>query len=143
MATPSRQSLSQGQLRRSSVGSRAAEGFRPAWSLALRALESFFPEGCIPPTVGTWSWQRIGELFSRRSASPLNKKRLIALLSFSKNHAKHQDDGRNVRIDIDWQSEAEYMIFRAMLNHYNAFDCWPASKPLRIWMGNIWPDDVA
>jgi hypothetical protein len=96
----------------------------------------------LPPCV-EFSAEGIRGLLTRSGAAPPSKKRLIAILNFSKNHAKHQDDGRNLRIDIDWQFEAEYMIFRAMLNHYNAFECWPASKRLQIWMGNLCPSLVA
>ena len=64
---------------------------------------------------------------------------LIKFLNYARNHLKHQDDGRNMRVDLDWQGEAENMIFRAMLNHLNAFQCYPANKALLSWMTHIIP----
>lgn len=65
------------------------------------------------------------------------KKRLIAALNKPRNHLKHQDDGRNVRVTADWQFEAESMLLRCMYNHFNAFGSFPASKPLRGWFENM------
>jgi len=96
----------------------------------------------FPPCVEL-SAEGIGDIVERAGRARPPKKRLMAFLNFPRNHAKHQDDGRNVRVDFDWQGEAENMIFRAMLNHYNAFECFPADDRLRTWMRRIMPRQVA
>jgi hypothetical protein len=65
------------------------------------------------------------------------KQQVIAALNKPRNHLKHQDDGRNVRVTADWQFEAESMLLRCMFNHFNAFGSFPASKPLRDWFENM------
>ena len=81
----------------------------------------------------------IASLFDRARKLRPRKEHLINFLNYARNHLKHQDDGRNMRVDLDWQGEAENMIFRAMLNHLNAFQCYPANKALRSWMTHIMP----
>src|SRR5437667_124165 len=76
----------------------------------------------FPPCVELTA-EGIGSLYDRTHKPRPPKKYLIAFLNVPRNHLKHQDDGRNVRTKIDWRSEAENMIFRAMLNYFNAFEC--------------------
>ena len=59
------------------------------------------------------------------------------MLNRYRNHLKHQDDGRNIRVTADWHYEAEDMLLRCMFNHFDAFGCYPASKPLREWFDNM------
>ena len=65
------------------------------------------------------------------------RKQVIAALNKPRNHLKHQDDGRNVKVSADWQFEAESMLLRCMFNHFNAFGRYPASKALRGWFENM------
>jgi hypothetical protein len=105
---------------------------------AEEILGGFARRRGFPPCVEL-SAEGIGDILERAGRARPPQKRLMAFLNFPRNHAKHQDNGPNVRVEFDWQGEADNMIFRAMLNHYNAFECWPASKRLRLWMSNIWP----
>jgi hypothetical protein len=72
--------------------------------------------------------------YVRKPRPPRNQ--VIASLNSRRNHLKHQDDGRNIRITADWRFEAESMLLRCMFNHFNAFGCYPASKALRDWFEN-------
>jgi lauroyl/myristoyl acyltransferase len=65
------------------------------------------------------------------------RKQVIAALNRPRNHLKHQDDGRNIRIAADWQFEAESMLLRCMFNHFDAFGCYPTSKALRGWFESM------
>jgi hypothetical protein len=66
-----------------------------------------------------------------------SKKQLIAKENSTRNHLKHQDDGRNITVIADFRFEAEDMILRAMFNHFNAFGCHPGSKALRFWFEDM------
>jgi hypothetical protein len=72
----------------------------------------------------------LGSLYDLASKSRPPKKKLISLLNETRNHLKHQDDGRNVKVAADFQFEAEEMILRCMFNHVNAFGRHPAAKRL-------------
>lgn len=61
-----------------------------------------------------------------------SKKHLISILNAPSN-LKHQNDGRNFRIETDFQFEAEEMILQCMFNHFNAFGCYPSANGLRAW----------
>ena len=79
----------------------------------------------------------MGSLFdSAHKPRPL-KRQLIAMLNRSRNHLKHQDDGRNIRVTANWYYEAENMLLRCMFNYFDAFGRYPASKPLREWFENM------
>jgi len=66
-----------------------------------------------------------------------SKKQLISRLNSTRNHLKHQDDGRNIKVEADFEFEAEDMILRCMYNHFNAYGCYPASKRLRGWFEHM------
>jgi hypothetical protein len=61
------------------------------------------------------------------------EKELTAIENRIRNELKHQDDGRNIRVEADFQFEAEGMLLRCMFNHFDAFGCFPKSKRLRLW----------
>ncbi len=73
--------------------------------------------------------------WARKPTPP--RKRLIALENRARNELKHQDDGRNVRVDIDFEHEAESMLLRCMFNHFEAFGCYPSSRHLRHWFEHL------
>jgi hypothetical protein len=77
----------------------------------------------------------LGSLYDEHSKPKQTK--LVAILNKPRNHLKHQDDGRNVRVEADWHFEAEEMILRCMFNHFNAFGCHPSSKKLQSWFDNM------
>ena len=62
---------------------------------------------------------------------------LINLENRARNELKHQDDGWNVKVEIDFDYEAESMLLRSMFNHFNAFGCYPSSRRLRNWFENL------
>jgi hypothetical protein len=64
-------------------------------------------------------------------------RQLIAKLNSIRNHLKHQDDGRNIKVEADFKFEAEEMILRCMDNHFNAYGCFPSSKRLRAWFDDM------
>lgn len=61
----------------------------------------------------------------------------ISILNEPRNHLKHQNDGRNVRVEADWHFEAEEMILRCMFNHFNAFGYHPSSQNLKSWFEHM------
>jgi len=65
------------------------------------------------------------------------RKVLIGLENRARNELKHQNDGRNVKVGIDFHYEAESMLLRSMFNHFNAFGCYPSSRRLRNWFENL------
>ena len=79
----------------------------------------------------------LGSLFDWVKKPRPSKKQLISHLNTVRNHLKHQDDGRNIRVEADFEFEAEDMILRCMFNHFNAFGCYPANKRLRAWFEHM------
>jgi hypothetical protein len=79
----------------------------------------------------------LGSLFDWAKKPRPPKKELVAMLNRYRNHLKHQDDGRNIRVTADWYYEAEDMLLRCMFNYFDAFGCYPTSKPLREWFDNM------
>jgi hypothetical protein len=65
------------------------------------------------------------------------KKQLIVRQNTTRNHLKHQDDGRNITMSADFEFEAEEMILRTMFNHFDGFGCYPANKCLQNWFENM------
>lgn len=66
-----------------------------------------------------------------------SKKELITIENRIRNELKHQDDGRNITVDADFQFEVEGMLLRCMFNHFDAFGCYPKSKRLRRWFEDL------
>jgi hypothetical protein len=108
---------------------------------AEEILGRFASRRKVPPCVELTA-EGLASLYHQKHRRCPPKKHLIGFLNSARNHLKHQDDGRNIRVDADWQSEAETMLFRAMINHFNSFDCYPSSQPLRRWMTGIMPRHV-
>lgn len=73
----------------------------------------------------------LGSFYDWANKPRPSKKRLISILNAPRNHLKHQNDGRNIKVEADFQFEAEEMILRCMFNHFNAFGCYPSAKGLR------------
>jgi hypothetical protein len=78
----------------------------------------------------------LGSVFDWAKKPRPKKENLIARLNRTRNELKHQDDGRNVRIQKDFAAEAESMLLRCMFNHFDAFSCYPANRQLRRWFEN-------
>ena len=79
----------------------------------------------------------LGSLYEWAKKPRPTKKQLISRVNEIRNHLKHQDDGRNISVQADFEFEAEEMILRCMFNYFNAFGCYPASKALRHWFQNM------
>ena len=79
----------------------------------------------------------LGSVFDWAKKPRPSKKELISMLNSVRNHLKHQDDGRNIRVEANFQFEAEEMILRCMFNHFNAFGCYPSDKRLQNWFLNM------
>jgi hypothetical protein len=75
----------------------------------------------------------LGSVYDWAKKPRPSKKKLISVLNATRNHLKHQDDGRNIRVEADFKFDAEDMILRCMYNYFTAFGCFPASKSLRNW----------
>src|ERR1039458_3534091 len=63
----------------------------------------------------------LGSLYDWAKKPRPAKKKLVSALNATRNHLKHQDDGRNIWVEADFQFEAEDMILRCMFNHLKAF----------------------
>ena len=70
----------------------------------------------------------LGSLYDWAKKPRPSRKQLVSQLNAVRNHLKHQDDGRNVRVEADFEFEAEEMILRCMFNHFNAYGCYPSNK---------------
>jgi hypothetical protein len=79
----------------------------------------------------------LGSLYDWAKKPRPSKRQLISTLNATRNHLKHQDDGRNIRVEADFQFEAEEMILRCMFNHFKAFGCYPSDKRLRGWFEHM------
>lgn len=79
----------------------------------------------------------LGSLFDYVKKPRPPKGQLVSALNSVRNHLKHQDDGRNIKIEADFEFEAQEMILRCMFNHFNAYGCYPSSKRLRYWFENM------
>lgn len=78
-----------------------------------------------------------GSLYEWAGKPRPSKKELIRLENRTRNHLKHQKDGRNVSVKADFTFDAEDMLLRCMFNHFNAFGCYPKSQRLRCWFENM------
>ena len=79
----------------------------------------------------------LGSLYDWAKKPRPPKRQLVAALNSIRNHLKHQDDGRNIKIEADFEYEAEEMILRCMFNHFKAFKCYPANRALRSWFEHM------
>ena len=79
----------------------------------------------------------LGSLYEWAGKPKPTMKELIRIENRTRNELKHQDDGRNVTVEADFQFDAESMLLRCMFNHYEAFGCWPKSRRLRSWFENM------
>jgi hypothetical protein len=84
-----------------------------------------------------YSAQCLGSLYDWARKPRPSKNQLIASVNSTRNHLKHQDDGRNIKVVADFKFEAEDILIRGMFNHLNAFGCYPASKILRQWFHQV------
>ena len=72
----------------------------------------------------------LGSFYDWAKKTRPSKKQLIAILNTTRNHLKHQNNGRNIRVEANFQFEAEEMILRCIFNHFKAFGCYPAATRL-------------
>lgn len=92
-------------------------------------------KGKVPCVKRDAAWLgSIYELFGKQRPS---EKKLIAIENRIRNELKHQDDGRNIWVEADFQFEAEGMLLRCMYNHFDAFGRFPKSKRLRLWRDDM------
>ncbi len=78
-----------------------------------------------------------GAIYEWAGAPRPSKKKLIRFENSTRNHLKHQDDGRNITIEADFAFDAEDMLLRCMFNYFNAFGCFPKNPRLRRWFENM------
>lgn len=79
----------------------------------------------------------LGSIYEYFGKPRPSKKELIAIENRIRNELKHQDDGRNVKVEGDFRSAAEEMLLRCMFNHFDAFGCYPKSRMLRGWFEDM------
>jgi hypothetical protein len=79
----------------------------------------------------------VGSIYDWAGKPRPSKKILIASENRLRNELKHQDDGRNVTIEADFEFHCEEMLLRCMYNYFDAFGCFPRSKALRFWFENM------
>jgi hypothetical protein len=92
-------------------------------------------KGHEPRVESNADW--LGSLFDYAKKPRPPKRQLVSALNSVRNHLKHQDDGRNIKIEADFEFEAQEMILRCMFNHFNAYGCYPSRKRLRYWFENM------
>lgn len=63
----------------------------------------------------------LGSVFEAFGKPRPKLSKLIAIENRTRNELKHQDDGRNVTVEADFQFDAESMLLRCMFNHFDAF----------------------
>lgn len=120
---------------------RLLEAGDPVCALTLAgAAEEIFGhaasrKGHVPRVEYNADW--FGSFYDWVKKPRPSKKQLITYLNSTRNHLKHQDDGRNIKVEADFEFEAEEMILRCMYNHFNAYGCYPASKRLRGWFDHM------
>jgi hypothetical protein len=122
---------------------------------SLNLLESGDPVSAL--TLAGAAEEILGKVVARKGKSPRvenladycatifdwagkprpSKKDLIRFHNQIRNALKHQDDGRNIKVEADFAYEAEEMLLRCMFNHFNAYGCHPANKRLRGWFENM------
>jgi hypothetical protein len=88
------------------------------------------------PVVEDWA-EYIGSFYDFFKKPRPPKKALIHAHNKIRNELKHNDSGKNYFVIADFQQDAEDMIIRAMKNYFNAFDCFPSHRNLRIWFDFI------
>jgi len=79
----------------------------------------------------------LGSLYDWAKKPRPTRKQLVSTINELRNHLKHQDDGRNISVEADFEFGAEDLILRSLFNYFNAFGCYPASKRLRHWFENM------
>jgi hypothetical protein len=50
-----------------------------------------------------------------------------------RNELKHNDSGKNIRVEAIYDYETEEMILRAIRNYHKLYNCLPSDKKLRDW----------
>src|SRR5688572_6636172 len=73
----------------------------------------------------------LGSIFEWAGKPRPSRKELVRLHNLTRNHLKHQDDGKNITVTADFIYDAEDMLLRCMFNHFQAFGCYPKSRRLR------------
>lgn len=79
----------------------------------------------------------LGALYEWAGQFRPSRKQLIALVNKTRNELKHQDDGRNIKVEADFKFEAEEMLLRCLFNHVDAYGYLPASTRLKNWFFNM------
>jgi hypothetical protein len=79
----------------------------------------------------------VGSFFDYMKKPRPSKRQLVSALNTVRNHLKHQDNGCNIKVEADFEFEAQEMILRCMFNHFNAYGCYPSNKRLRAWFENM------
>lgn len=79
----------------------------------------------------------IGTIYDWAGKKRPSKKKIIAIENRIRNELKHQNDGRNITVEADFNFHCEEMLLRCMYNYFDAFGCFPQNRNLRSWFANI------
>jgi hypothetical protein len=79
-------------------------------------------------------WGQMADYLKRPRPS---REKVHKSLNRVRNELKHNDGGRNVRIQAEFVFEAEEMILRALRNYERAFGCMPSNRLIRGWWDHI------
>jgi hypothetical protein len=66
-----------------------------------------------------------------------SQEKVFKSLNRVRNELKHNDKGRNTRVQADFVFEAENMILRALRNYGRAFGCMPSNRLIRGWWNSM------